>query len=391
MRVPGITSGVWTGVFAAALLSTRVFACDSPFGISFCAEISGVCFRADCCAVPPSAIQPGSQDGLRVSPAGENLDSGRRLQACATIPPCPAGNALCDDPHMTGLSGQSLEWSGDDGGWYSLIRGEEVQINVRLTAPLAKDFPNRQLVTGVSVLSGNAHYFVVEVNDPYSVETSGCPNGVRPCLADGALRIAVDGSEPIELLGPVEDAQLHDGLTLSTSNLPLECWQFGGSSLWLTKYEDIMSRSRSLVAETFEEWVLKFANENMAAPDWCAKFISEQALVDVQSTHAVLKIATPSVTVRINVGINHQGGGEQDWDGRVLPDLDFWLMNMGLEGLDIGDPLSGILGETARPVLDHSGNPIMTGIEAIRGTVEEYRVSGALGVDFQLLNNKQGV
>ncbi|MEP4900176.1 MAG: hypothetical protein ABJX82_00025, partial [Paracoccaceae bacterium] len=89
---------------------------------------------------------------------------------------------------MTGLSGQSLEWSGEDGGWYALIQDEGVQINVRLTAPLAKDFPNRQLVTGVSVLSGEGHSFVVEVQNPYSVETSGCPNGVHPCLADGALR-----------------------------------------------------------------------------------------------------------------------------------------------------------------------------------------------------------
>ena len=121
---------------------------------------------------------------------------------------------------MTGLSGQSLEWSGEDGGWYALIHDENMQINVRLTAPLMKDFPNRQLVTGVSVLSGDGHSFVVEVKNPYSVETSGCPSGVRPCLADGALRIAVDGKEPVEMLGPVKGAQLHDEVVLSTSNLP---------------------------------------------------------------------------------------------------------------------------------------------------------------------------
>lgn len=80
---------------------------------------------------------------------------------------------------MSGLSGQSLEWSGDDGGWYALIQDEHVQINVRLTAPLPKDFPNRQLVTGVSILSGDGHAFIVEVNRPYNVETSGCPDGVH--------------------------------------------------------------------------------------------------------------------------------------------------------------------------------------------------------------------
>ncbi|MEP6134273.1 hypothetical protein [Marinobacter sp.] len=292
---------------------------------------------------------------------------------------------------MTGLSGQSLEWSGEDGGWYALIQDEGVQINVRLTAPLAKDFPNRQLVTGVSVLSGEGHSFVVEVKNPYSVETSGCPNGVHPCLADGALRIAVDGKEPVELQGPVEGAQLNNGLVLSTSNLPLQCWQFGGSHLWLAKYDEMLSGTRGLTRETFEEWVMRFAGQNMAAPDWCAAFISDQGLADVQSTHAVLNIVTTSVSVRVNVGINHQGGGEQDWDGRVLPDLDFWQMNMGLEGLAIDDSLSGILGETSRPMKDDNGIPIMTGMEAIRGTVEDYRVSDAHGVDFQLLHNKQDV
>ena len=292
---------------------------------------------------------------------------------------------------MTGLSGQSLEWSGEDGGWYVLIQDEDVQINVRLTAPLADEFPNRQLVTGVSLLSGDGHSFVVEVKNPYSVETSGCPYGNSPCLADGALRIAVDGKEPVELLGPVKGAQIQDEVVLSTSNLPLECWQFGGSNLWLAKYEETLSRGRILVTETFEDWVLRYADQNMAAPDWCAKFVSEHDLASVQTTHAVLKIDTPFVSVRVNVGIEHQGGGEQDWDGRVLPDQDFWQMNMGLEGLVIGDSLSGILGETARPVVDDSGNRIMRGIEAIRGKVEDYRVSGALGVDFHLLHNQEDV
>lgn len=290
---------------------------------------------------------------------------------------------------MSGLSGQSLEWSGDDGGWYALIQDEHVQINVRLTAPLPKDFPNRQLVTGVSILSGDGHAFIVEVNRPYNVETSGCPDGVHPCLANGALRVYVDGDEPVELLGPVRNAHLHDGVTLSTSNLPVECWQFGGSQIWSTIYEEmVVGGNRALAEESFEQWVLKHSEMNMAAPDWCTKYIWERGLADVQSTHAVLKIDAPSVSARVNVGINHQGGEEQDWDGRVLPELHFWQMNIGLEGLDIGDSLSGILGETARPVLDGNGEPIMTGMKAIRGTVEDYRVAGPRAVDFLLLHKK---
>lgn len=66
-------------------------------------------------------------------------------------------------------------------------------------------------------------------------------------------------------------------------------------------------------------------------------------------------------------------------------------MNMGLEGLTIRDSLGGILGETARPVIDDRGNPIMTGAEAIGGTVQDSRVSVALGVDFQLLDDQEDV
>lgn len=88
---------------------------------------------------------------------------------------------------MAGLSGQSIAWSGEDGGWYCFVKDDELelQVNVRVTAPSA-EFPDRQLMTGVSVLSGG-HSFVVEVSDPYTVTTSGCPSGVSPCLNDGVF------------------------------------------------------------------------------------------------------------------------------------------------------------------------------------------------------------
>jgi len=125
----------------------------------------------------------------------------------------------------------------------------------------------------------------------------------------------------------------------------------------------------------------------MAAPDWCAKYIAENSLADLQSTHAVFKVETSTVTVRLNAGVNYQGDGEQDWDGRVLPDLEFWQMDVGLDGLDAESPaLSGILGETARPVYDENGFAVMEGFEAFRGTVEDYRVSGASGTHFALLD-----
>ncbi|CAN0423163.1 unnamed protein product, partial [Ectocarpus sp. 13 AM-2016] len=53
------------------------------------------------------------------------------------------------DPHMQGLRGQKIDWSGVDGGWYSLIKDDtaDVNINVRVTAPLPDQFPDRQLIT----------------------------------------------------------------------------------------------------------------------------------------------------------------------------------------------------------------------------------------------------
>lgn len=127
----------------------------------------------------------------------------------------------------------------------------------------------------------------------------------------------------------------------------------------------------------------------MAAPDWCTRYINQHDLADVQSIHAVFKIVTSAVTVRLNVGFNHQGGGELDWDGHVLRDLEFWQMDVGLHGLSLeNESLSGTLGETARPVLDKNGDEVMEGAEAFRGTVEDYRVSGPLGTDFAVIHNK---
>ena len=144
-------------------------------------------------------------------------------------------------------------------------------------------------------------------------------------------------------------------------------------------------RRRLSAGERFEDWILRF--DHMAAPDWCVQYIAHHDLADVQSNHAIFKIVTPAVTVRLNVGTNFQGNGQLDWDGRVLPDLEFWQMDVGLHGLSIeSDTLSGILGETARPVLDDDGHAVMKGDGAFRGTVEDYRVSGSLGTEFALQN-----
>lgn len=59
-------------------------------------------------------------------------------------------------------------------------------------------------------------------------------------------------------------------------------------------------------------------------------------------------------------------------------------MDVGLANLRIGDALTGILGETSRPVLDEDGVEIMEGARVIRGAVEDYRLSGPLDQTFIL-------
>lgn len=223
------------------------------------------------------------------------------------------------------------------------------------------------------------------MNDPYTVATNGCPDGVSPCLADGGLRVVVNGEESKDYLRSTSTIIGHPtgeigNIVLSASNLPIECRQFGGEKIWAIMHDQMLRGTRKLRSETFEEWVLRF--EHMAAPEWCAKFVTEQRLTDVQSDHAIFKIETPSVALRVNVGTNHQGDGETDWDGTVLPDLRFWQMDVGFEGLNLAGPLAGILGETANPVVDEEGHAVMEGLEAIRGAVGDYRVSGAFATKF---------
>lgn len=300
---------------------------------------------------------------------------------------------VCDDPHMKGLRGQQIDWSGVNGGWYNMIKDDtsDLFINVRLTAPLPDEFPDRQLITGISILV-DGQSLVIEAKNPYTVDTGGCPQGVSPCLANGGLRAVLNGKEVDGLLRSSRRVPVADGLiVMSASNLPVECRQFGGHKIWARMYEEMLQQGRrSLVTadEAFENWILTF--DNMAAPGWCVKYVEENDLADLQSNHAVFKIETHAVSVRLNAGVNSQGGGEQDWDGRVLPDLEFWQMDVGVEGLDVESPtLSGILGETARPVYDEAGNAVMEGFEALRGDVEDYRVSGPLGTHFTLLGTQK--
>lgn len=144
----------------------------------------------------------------------------------------------------------------------------------------------------------------------------------------------------------------------------------------------------------FPDWVL--SGPPVAAPAWCAQFIKEHAstyggpFALTESDHAAFRIETPSLKIRLNVGTNHQskGGAETTLpDGRVLPELEFWQMNLGFEQLNDRDGvsgLSGLLGETSTPVVGSDGAAVMHGANAMRGEVEHYRVFGPFGTDFDM-------
>ena len=230
------------------------------------------------------------------------------------------------------------------------------------------------------------HSLVVEVKDPHTVETEGCSD-VSPCLANGGLRVSVDGEVVNSLDGPTKDVHLPGAIELSSSNLPAECREFGGRKVWARMQKDMLRGRRQLSAtSTFEDWLLSFTN--MVAPEYCAAFVANSDLSKVQSDQALLRIVTPTAVVRLSAGINHRRAGKTDRFGRDLPELDFWQMGVGVEGLSLGHKsLNGLLGGTARVVLDAEGKEVLEGAQALHGTIKDYRVSDAESTDFTLLHN----
>lgn len=293
---------------------------------------------------------------------------------------------------MVGLLGQKIDWVGEDEGWYCLISdGEDFQLNVRVTAPMPEEFPDRQLVTGVSLLLPNGASLVVEVKDPYTIETDGCvaAGPGAPCLADGALRILVDSEDASELQTPGENIALAEGVHVSATNLPAECRPFGGDLIWAAQFEQMTAARRSLRAAsraTLYEWILE--PDTLAAPAWCAEYMEHglTSLFATQSNHATLRIETPTVDIRINIGTNHQELVVAADGSTVVPELEFWQTDLGLEWHRFSDTVGGMLGDTSRFVFDAAGNPIREGLGALHAPVESYRVSDALGVVFEQLN-----
>lgn len=82
------------------------------------------------------------------------------------LPLLLADGGFDGNPHISGLSGQRLDVSGIDRGWYCMLRDEIIglQVNVRFTASLPIEFSHGQLMMTVVILS-NGQCLVLEVRD----------------------------------------------------------------------------------------------------------------------------------------------------------------------------------------------------------------------------------
>eukprot|EP00752_Nemacystus_decipiens_P008269 g7394.t1 len=285
------------------------------------------------------------------------------------------GAEACGDPHMTGFLGQNFDFTGQDGGWYSLIADANIQVNMRVTCPVP-DLPEITYITGLSVLTTDAngfdHSIVIEVQNPHTMD-SCCPADASPCLAEGSLRVTLDGEEALLAPGTVS---LSPDVQVSAVNLPGACRSFGFEKYWELKQLQNARIGRRLGERLgMGEWIL--ADPTATNMDECMEYVARANLEDGglfahQSEHASFQIVTPAATVRLSHGRLHQIATRDPTDQYDLPDHLTWQMNMAIDHTEVNRDARGVLGETFVATRDASGKPIMTGMEAIRGTQEDF-------------------
>ena len=122
----------------------------------------------------------------------------------------------------------------------------------------------------------------------------------------------------------------------------------------------------------------------------CPKMPSQRVVArpwdcsEVQSLRVTFRaITTPSVDVPLDVGAKRQGDGELDKNGRMLLNLEFGQVGIGLHGLLLEKPSSSeTLCETVCPVFHKDGCTLMEGYDA-------YRMSNVFETHSILLDKKK--
>lgn len=127
-----------------------------------------------------------------------------------------------------------------------------------MTSPLP-EVPTITYITGLAVVAtdneGLDHSIVIMVKDPHSLDSS-CPTGESsPCLADGSLRVLLDGEEALFSPGSVV---LGEDVVVSAVNLPGACRSFGFEKYWERKKLEYALHGRRVQSEQLNmgEWIL---------------------------------------------------------------------------------------------------------------------------------------
>ena len=298
---------------------------------------------------------------------------------------------LHGDPHLVGLAGQKFDFTGQSNCWYALLSAWGTDhVNMRVTAPIA-DLPGVTYITGISIQTddedGVGHSIVLFVSNPSVLQTS-CPVDGQPCIGEGALTVLVDG---VRVTRPGQ-TDLGPGVSIAAANIPGECRPFGFEQYWQLKVREAellaaQSRRRLSASPTMDRWI---ADDGSATnPAECKEYVSKAmkhgGIYTHQSDHVSFQIITPNLTLRLNHGKLHQLPERDPTDAFDIPDHTTFQMNIGFMGIKRDDTLQGIIGETSVPTIDQHGAKIMSGLEAIRGQEDDYRVHGPLGKAFEQL------
>ncbi|CAN0249910.1 unnamed protein product [Scytosiphon promiscuus] len=291
---------------------------------------------------------------------------------------------------MTGFMGQKFDFVGEDGEWYCLLQdGPGLQLNMRVTSPVPS-MPEITYITGISIITADAdsveHTIVIEVTNPHTLESS-CPEGVSPCLADGALTVEIDGSRVLLTPGTVS---VGPEVAISAVNLPGACRSFGFEQYWDRKKLEFAQAGRKLNLvggmQDMSDWIL--GDPTMTNVAECAEYVAysmaagDAGLFNHESEHTSFQIVTPLGPIRLSHGRLHQLPMRDPTDQFDLPEHLTWQMNLAIDHTNISPRAAGILGETLVPTVDGDGKPIMQGMKAIRGQQADYRVEAALDTVF---------